>query len=62
MLDLDAGKYAAFVWPAYGITLVVFLGMIVASLAFSRRWRRRVEELQAAESPKGGRDKTDAAE
>lgn len=56
MLDLDAGKYAAFVWPAYGITAVVFLGMIAASLAFSRRWRRRVEELKAAES------RTDAAE
>ena len=50
MLDLDAGKYAAFVWPAYAITAVVFAAMIAASLAFSRRWRRRVEELKAAQS------------
>ena len=49
MLDLDAGKYAAFVWPAYIVTLAVFAGMVWTSLAFSRRWRRRVEELKAAE-------------
>lgn len=48
MLDLDAGKYALYVWPAYGISALVFLGMIVASLGFSRRWRRRVEALSQA--------------
>lgn len=45
MLDLDTGKYAAFVWPAFAITAVVFAGMIAASLAHARRWRRRAEEL-----------------
>lgn len=43
MLDLDAGKYAAFVWPAYAITAAVFAGMIWATLARARRWRRRAE-------------------
>ncbi len=43
MLDLDAGKYAAFVWPAYAITAAVFAGMIWATLARSRHWRRRFE-------------------
>ena len=47
MPDFDAGKYALYVWPAYGVTLVVFVGMIVASLGFSRRWRRKAEELKA---------------
>jgi heme exporter protein D len=45
MLDLDAGKYAAFVWPAYGLTALVFAILVVSALSHSRRWRRRAEEL-----------------
>ena len=44
MLDLDVGKYAAFVWPAYGLTALVFLGMIVFTLRASARWRRKAEK------------------
>jgi heme exporter protein D len=44
-LDLDAGKYALFVWPAYGITVVVFAAMVWAVLAHARRWKRRCQEL-----------------
>jgi len=44
LLDLDAGKYAAFVWPAYAITALVFVAMIVLCLGQSRRWRRRAEK------------------
>lgn len=47
MLDLDAGKYAAFVWPAYAITAVVFAAMIGLSLAQARRWRRRAEQAKS---------------
>ena len=54
MLDLDTGKYALFVWPAYGVSLVAFIGMIWASLRHSRRWRKRAEELKAAETPTRG--------
>lgn len=46
MLDLDAGKYAAFVWPAYAITVLAFLAMVVFTLNASRRWRRRAEKTQ----------------
>ena len=49
MLDLDAGKYSAFVWPAYGLTAFVFLVLIVASLNHARRWRRRAEDLARQE-------------
>ena len=45
MLDLDAGKYALFVWPAFGLTAVVFVAMIASSLAHARRWRRRAEAV-----------------
>lgn len=47
MLDLDAGKYAAFVWPAFAITAIVFAVMIAGSLAHARRWKKRAIELDA---------------
>ena len=45
VLHLDAGKYAAFLWPAFAISAVVVAGMAVNALAYARRWRRRAEEL-----------------
>ncbi|MEO8114706.1 MAG: heme exporter protein CcmD [Phenylobacterium sp.] len=45
MLDLDAGKYAAFVWPAYAITAMVWGFLIAASLAHARRWKAKAEAL-----------------
>ena len=47
MPDLDLGKYAAFIWPAYAITAAVFAVLIVASLHHARRWRARAEALNA---------------
>ena len=41
MLDLDTGRYALFVWPAYAVTALVFVAMIVGSLAHARRWKKR---------------------
>ena len=35
---LDMGGYARFVWPAYGIAVVVLAGMAVQSY---RAWRRQ---------------------
>jgi heme exporter protein D len=46
MFDFDAGKYALFVWPAYGATALVFAGLILDTLLRARRWRR------AARAPK----------
>jgi heme exporter protein D len=46
-LSLSAGKYAAFVWPAYAVTLLGFAWMIVDTLARARRWRRKVDQLEA---------------
>jgi heme exporter protein D len=48
MPDLDAGAYAAFVWPAFGLTALAFIAMIVSSLAHARRWRRRAESFAKA--------------
>jgi heme exporter protein D len=48
MLDLDAGKYAAFVWPAFGLTAAVFAVMIWTSLAHARRWRKAAQDREKA--------------
>jgi len=53
MLDFAAGKYAAFVWPAYAITVLVFVVMIADSLIRARKWRRAVEDSEQA----AGKDK-----
>ena len=45
MPDLHTGKYAAFVWPAYGLTALVFVILVVGALGYSRRWRKRAEDL-----------------
>ena len=43
MFDFDAGRYAVFVWPAYGVTALVFLVLILDTLLRARRWRRAAE-------------------
>lgn len=40
------GGYAAFVWPAYGVAVVVLAGMVIESL---RRVRTAEAELRALE-------------
>jgi heme exporter protein D len=37
-------KYGVFIWTAYGVTALVFLGLIVGALSHARRWKRRVGE------------------
>jgi heme exporter protein D len=45
MPDLDTGKYALFVWPAFAVTALGFAWMIADSLARARRWKAEVERL-----------------
>jgi heme exporter protein D len=47
MLDLDMGKYAVFVWPAYGLTALVILWMVFDSLGRARRWRIKAAKIDA---------------
>lgn len=41
------GGYAPYVWPAYGVALVVLGGMLAVSLRSYRASRRRLAQLQA---------------
>jgi heme exporter protein D len=63
-MDWDAliamGGYGGYVWPAYGVALVVLLAVLVQSVHALRRRRAALEALQpddrrrrraAAESP-----------
>jgi heme exporter protein CcmD len=43
MADLFSGKYAAYIVPAYAITIVVFAVLIGGSLAHARHWKARAE-------------------
>jgi len=43
---LAMGGYAAFVWPAYGVSLIVLGAAVAWTLATSRRVRRRLAALE----------------
>lgn len=47
-LDLDAGKYALYVWGAYGATAAIFVWMIADSCLRARHWRRRAQQAERA--------------
>ena len=51
MLDLDAGAYSAFVWPAYGLSVVVIGSMIAYVLRRASYWRSRALALTPKEPP-----------
>jgi heme exporter protein D len=48
-------KYAAFVWPAYGISALVFAWMVIDTVLRAGRWRRQAERQEAAGSERAER-------
>ena len=44
-------KYAAFVWPAYAVTALVFAWMVIDTLLRARRWRKQAERVEADDAP-----------
>ena len=45
-LDLDMGRYAGFVWPAFALSALVIGALAADTLARARRWRREAERLE----------------
>ena len=45
-MDFDMSPYAAFVWPAYGLSLLLLAGLAVDSCLRARRWRREAERME----------------
>lgn len=46
MLDLDMGRYAAFVWPSFAVSAAVLLWLLIDSVARARRWKREAERRE----------------
>ncbi|WP_395944907.1 heme exporter protein CcmD [Brevundimonas sp.] len=51
MPDLDMSPYAAFVWPAWGVSAAVVIALAVRAVAASRRWKRELAKLETADAP-----------
>ncbi len=49
MLDLDMGRYALFVWPAWGASALVLIALAARALIASRRWKRELQRLTDAD-------------
>ena len=45
---LAMGGYAAFIWPAYGLTVLALVGILWSSLASLRAAERRAASFDAA--------------
>ena len=54
MLDLDMTPYAAFVWPAWGISALVLTALTVRAVVASRKWKRELARLEGTESETNG--------
>jgi heme exporter protein D len=52
---LAMGGYAAFVWPAYGVTAVVLGGLVAYSVIGYRTRRRELDRIQAEAGGARGR-------
>ena len=53
IFDFDAGKYALFVWGAWGATGIIFAWMVADSSLRARLWRRRVDAAERARDSQG---------
>lgn len=47
MIDLDMSPYAAFVWPAWGLTALVLGGLVARTVVAARRRGRELAALEA---------------
>jgi heme exporter protein D len=46
MPDLDMGRYAAFVWPAWGLSALVLAALAARALLAARRWSAELKRLE----------------
>ena len=47
MFDLDVGGYAAFVWPAWAVTVGVLAAVVTRCLMQARHWRRELDRQES---------------
>ena len=44
---LAMGGYAAFVWPAWGVSALVLIVLTIRAVVASRKWKRELARLEA---------------
>ena len=49
MLHLDMGKYAMFVWSAWGLSVLVLGALVADTLVRARRAKAALERAEAAQ-------------
>ena len=49
--NLDVGRYAVFIWPAYGVSALVLAGLLLDSVLRAARWRKAAEAQRDVASP-----------
>lgn len=52
---LEMGGYAAFVWPAYGLALVVLFALVVSSMRMASAAEIEVRTLEESAPRRAGR-------
>ena len=52
MPNLELGKYAAYIWPAYIISAAVIAAMVADTLMRARRWKREALRLETLKGKK----------
>ena len=46
MFDLDMGRYAAFVWPAWALSAAVLAALAARAVIAARRWLAELKRLE----------------
>ena len=46
MIDLDMGRYVAFVWPAWGLSAAVLALLAARAVIAARRWSAELKRLE----------------
>ena len=57
MLDLDMTPYAAFVWPAWGVSALVLTALTARAVIASRKWKRELARLETGPIPEAADSK-----
>ncbi|HEY3813386.1 MAG TPA: heme exporter protein CcmD [Caulobacteraceae bacterium] len=49
MLHLEMGKYAMYVWPAWGLSVLVLAGLVADTLMRARRAKAALDRAEKGE-------------
>ena len=59
---LSMGGYAVFIWPAFGVTALIMVGLLFGSVRSLRRERQTLELMEAARPRRRERSAASAKE